>query len=57
MALADVLCKQKVNLIGIWSDAESEYQQFAIETNKSTLAEPLAAKQKTMAAAKAAAGQ
>ncbi|WP_202186062.1 hypothetical protein [Streptomyces nojiriensis] len=57
VALADVLCKQKVNLIGIWSDAESEYQKFAIEANKSTLAAPLAAKQKTVAAAKAAAAQ
>lgn len=57
VALADVLCKQKVNLVGIWSDAESEYQRFAIEANKNVLAEPLAAKQKTMAAAKAAAAQ
>ncbi|MFB6478226.1 hypothetical protein ACFCXF_20680 [Streptomyces virginiae] len=57
VALADVLCKQKVNLVGIWSDAESEYQRFAIEADKGVLAEPLAAKQKTMAAAKAAAAQ
>ncbi len=56
VALADVLCKQKVNLIGVWSDAESEFQRFAIESNKSALAEPLAAKQRTMSAAKAAAG-
>ncbi|WKD34873.1 hypothetical protein [Streptomyces xanthophaeus] len=57
VALADVRCKQKVNLIGIWSDAESEYQRFLIESNSSALAGPLLAKQKTMSAAKAATGQ
>ncbi|MFJ4779069.1 hypothetical protein [Streptomyces sp. NPDC088762] len=54
VALADVLCKQKVNLIGIWSGAENEYQRFLIESNASVLAEPLLAKQKTMASARAA---
>ncbi|MFG2235174.1 hypothetical protein ACGFNX_35155 [Streptomyces sp. NPDC048723] len=57
VALADVLCKQKVNLIGVWSDAESEYQRFLIESHSSALAGPLLAKQKTMSAAKAATGQ
>ncbi|MFF4419674.1 hypothetical protein ACFY04_02570 [Streptomyces sp. NPDC001549] len=57
VALADVLCKQKVNLIGVWSDAESEYQRFLIESNSKALAGPLLAKQKTMSAAKAATGQ
>ncbi|WP_406738641.1 hypothetical protein OG365_25330 [Streptomyces sp. NBC_00853] len=57
VALADVLCKQKVNLIGAWSDAESEYQRFLIESNSAALAGPLLAKQKTMSAAKAATGQ
>ncbi|MER6450225.1 hypothetical protein DEJ51_09805 [Streptomyces venezuelae] len=56
VALADVLCKQKVNLIGVWSDAESEYQRFLIESNANALTGPLAAKQKTMSAAKAATG-
>ncbi|MCX4801893.1 hypothetical protein OG594_09575 [Streptomyces sp. NBC_01214] len=57
VALADVLCKQKVNLIGAWSDAESEYQRFLIESNSAALAGPLLAKQNTMSAAKAATGQ
>lgn len=57
VALADVLCKQKVNLIGVWSGAENEYQQFLIESNSGVLAEPLLAKQKTMSAAKGATGQ
>ncbi|MGW7331536.1 hypothetical protein ACWGIU_23720 [Streptomyces sp. NPDC054840] len=57
VALADVLCKQKVNLIGVWSGAESEYQTFLIESNTAALAEPLLAKQKTMSAAKAATGK
>ncbi|MFE9483233.1 hypothetical protein ACFYNM_32095 [Streptomyces spororaveus] len=57
VALADVLCKQKVNLIGVWSGAESEYQTFLIDSNSSVLAEPLRAKQKTMAAAQAATGR
>ncbi|MFF2788152.1 hypothetical protein ACFVT6_15495 [Streptomyces sp. NPDC058049] len=57
VALADVLCKQKVNLIGIWSDAESEYQRFLIKSNSSALAGPLLAKQKTMSAAKTAIAQ
>lgn len=57
VALADVLCKQKVNLIGVWSAAESEYQRFLIESNSAALAGPLLAKQKTMSAAKAATGQ
>lgn len=57
VALADVLCKQKVNLIGAWSDAESEYQRFLIESNSAALAGPLLAKQKTMSAAQAATGQ
>lgn len=57
VALADVLCKQKVNLIGVWSGAESEYQRFLIKSNSNALAGPLLAKQKTMSAAQAATGQ
>lgn len=54
VALADVLCKRKVNLIGVWSDVESAYQRSLIKSKSSILAEPLLAKQKTMSVAKAA---
>ncbi|MFD9727225.1 hypothetical protein [Streptomyces sp. NPDC059072] len=57
VALADVLCKQKVNLIGVWSKTESTYQQALIASNADVLAGHLLAKQKTMALARAAIGQ
>ncbi|MFF3621569.1 hypothetical protein [Streptomyces sp. NPDC002467] len=57
VALADVLCKQKVNLIGVWSSTESTYQQALIQSNAGVLAEHLLAKQKTMELARAAIGQ
>ncbi|KMO99201.1 hypothetical protein [Streptomyces roseus] len=54
VALADVLCKRKVNLIGVWSGAESAYQRSLIKSKSSVLAAPLLAKEKTMSIAKAA---
>lgn len=57
VALADVLCKRRVNLIGVWADTESTYQQAMIKANASILAEHLLAKQKTMSLARTAIGQ
>ncbi|MEV6578822.1 hypothetical protein AB0M92_11760 [Streptomyces sp. NPDC051582] len=54
VALADVLCKRKVNLIGVWSGAESAYQRSLITSRSSVLAAQLLAKQKTMSIARAA---
>ncbi|MFD8631387.1 hypothetical protein [Streptomyces sp. NPDC059533] len=54
VALADVRCKQKVNLIGVWAAAETAYQQQLIKENSAELEKGLAAKRATMSAAAAA---
>lgn len=56
VALADVLCKRKVNLIGVWSGAETAYQRSLIESKAGILAAPLRAKEKTLSIARAAIG-
>ncbi|MFD8855788.1 hypothetical protein [Streptomyces vinaceus] len=56
VALADVLCKRKVNLIGVWSDAESAFQRSLITSKAGILAAPLLAKEKTMSIARASIG-
>ncbi|MFJ8012725.1 hypothetical protein [Streptomyces sp. NPDC096339] len=54
VALADVQCKQKVNLIGVWAAAETVYQQQLIKENSAELEKGLAAKRATMSAAASA---
>ncbi|MFJ5212837.1 hypothetical protein [Streptomyces nigra] len=53
-ARADVLCKTKVNLIGIWASVETSYQQALIRDNQSALSKALEAKNKTFKAAESA---
>ncbi|MFE2165077.1 hypothetical protein ACFXB3_08385 [Streptomyces sp. NPDC059447] len=54
VALTDVRCKQKVNLIGVWAATETAYQQQLIKENSAELEKGLAAKRVTMSAATAA---
>ncbi|MFJ5829700.1 hypothetical protein [Streptomyces sp. NPDC093089] len=39
MAVADVQCKKKHNVVGVWSSVEMAYQNVAIEQNAEELSE------------------
>ncbi|QUH01925.1 hypothetical protein HUO13_14910 [Saccharopolyspora erythraea] len=56
-ARADVRCKQRVGLVGIWFEAEKKLQQNAIREHPEYFAELAAAGQRHIAAAKAVLGR